>query len=98
MQPRTATAPPEPDHEHEEPAPAYIWAVYPALSRLPLVDWGTAATAAGAQEEAESVMTQRRREAAFAVILARDSGDTIGRSTRAGTFRWMPCRFPRRQP
>ena len=97
MQPRTATAPPEPEHEHEEP-PAYIWAVYPALSRLPLVDWGTAATAGDAREEAEHVMTQRPEESAFAVILAQDSDDTIGRSTSAGAYRWMPCRFPRRQP
>jgi hypothetical protein len=98
MQPRAATAPPEPDHDHEEPAPAYLWAVYPAVSRLPLVGRGTAASADDAREEAETVMAQRSEESAFAVILAHDRDHKIGRSTSTGAYRWMPYRFPHRQP
>jgi hypothetical protein len=98
MQPQTATAPPEPAEGPNGPAPGYIWIVYPVLSRLPFVEWGPALTADDAREEAEEVMTARPEESGFAVILAHDSDDKIGRRVGHGVYRWMPYRFPGLQP
>jgi hypothetical protein len=87
MQPQTPT-----------PAPGYIWVAYPALSTMPFIAHGAAATLDDAREEAEDAMTERPGETDFAVILAHDSDDMIGRRVGDGAYQWAPYRLAGLQP
>jgi protein involved in temperature-dependent protein secretion len=79
-------------------APRYIWAAYPVKSGRPFTAHGAAATADEAREDAEDAMTRRPGESGFAVILAHDADDKVGRPAGDGVYRWTPYRHPWARP
>jgi hypothetical protein len=93
----SSPAAPAPEGQRD-PAPGYLWAAYALKIADPFTAHGTAETADDAREEAEKAMTARPAETDFAVILAHDGNDKIGRRTGNDAYRWTHYHPTRHRP
>jgi hypothetical protein len=80
------------------PAPRYLWAAYGLKLSSPFAAHGTADTPDDARAEAEHAMNAQRDQTDFAVILAHDGNDKIGRRAADAAYHWTNYNHARPRP